>query len=176
MSTALNFKKKYTTCDLVIDALFVALVLLFTKICIPNGYNGGLVHLGNVPLFLAAFTFGKRTGAICGAIGMAAFDVITNYVPWAPITFITVGLMGYVVGLFAEKWPKFWAFAVSTLIALVIKLAGYYIGECILCGNFIAPLASVPGNIVQIVVALVIAWPLALPMRKLLRYITHYEH
>ena len=48
--------------------------------------------------------------------------------------------------------------------------------ECILCGNFIAPLASVPGNIVQIVVALVIAWPLALPMRKLLRYITHYEH
>ena len=174
-----NKKKKYTTKDLVIDALCVALVLAFTmfvNVRLPIVANGGLIHLGNVALFLAAFTFGKRTGAISGAIGMAAFDLISGWAPWAPFTLVTVGLMGYVVGLFAEKWPKFWAFAVSTLIALVIKLAGYYICESVLYGNWIAPLSSVPGNIVQIVVAMVITWPLAIPMRKLLRRITHYEH
>lgn len=176
--TAAHKARRYSTKDLVIDALCVALVLAFTmfvNLRLPIAANGGLSHLGNVPLFLAAFAFGRRTGALCGALGMAAFDLISGWVPWAPFTFVIVGLMGYVVGLFAENWPKFWAFAASTLIALAIKLTGYYVCEGVLYGNWIAPLASVPGNIVQIVVALVITWPLAMPMRRLLRHITHYD-
>ena len=151
--TAAHKARRYSTKDLVIDALCVALVLAFTmfvNLRLPIAANGGLIHLGNVALFLAAFA-------------------------WAPFTFVIVGLMGYVVGLFAENWPKFWAFAASTLIALAIKLTGYYVCEGVLYGNWIAPLASVPGNIVQIVVALVITWPLAMPMRRLLRHITHYD-
>ena len=47
----------YTVRDLVIDALCIALVLAFTmfvNLRLPIAANGGLIHLGNVPLFLAA--------------------------------------------------------------------------------------------------------------------------
>ena len=64
---------------LVINGLFIALTLvatMFINIRLPIMGNGGLIHLGNVPLFLAAFIFGKRTGAIAGAFGMGLFDLI----------------------------------------------------------------------------------------------------
>ena len=64
---------------LVINALFIALTLvatMFINIKLPIMGNGGLVHLGNVPLFIAALVYGKKTGAIAGAFGMAFFDLI----------------------------------------------------------------------------------------------------
>ena len=38
----------------------------------------------------------------------------------------------------------------------VIKVVGYYIAEGIIYGNWIAPVTSIPGNLVQIGVAAVI--------------------
>ena len=52
-----------TTKTLVINAMFIALTLvatMFINIRLPIMGNGGLIHLGNVPLFIAAFIFGKR--------------------------------------------------------------------------------------------------------------------
>ena len=91
---------------LVINALFIALTLvatMFINIRLPIMGNGGLIHLGNVPLFVAALVFGKKTGAIAGAFGMALFDVIMGWTLWAPFTFVIVGAMGYVAGLISEK-------------------------------------------------------------------------
>ena len=51
-----------TTKTLVINAMFIALTLvatMFINIRLPIMGNGGLIHLGNVPLFIAAFIFGK---------------------------------------------------------------------------------------------------------------------
>ena len=39
---------------------------------------------------------------------------------------------------------------VSVILALIIKVVGYYFAEVILYGNWIAPLGSIPGNIVQV--------------------------
>ena len=41
-------------------------------------------------------------------------------------------------------------------MALIIKIVGYYIAEIIIYGNWVAPVASIPGNVVQIVVAAVV--------------------
>ena len=46
-----------------ITALFVALTYVFTafvNIRLPIAANGGLIHLGNVPLFIAAILFGRK--------------------------------------------------------------------------------------------------------------------
>ena len=97
------------TKTLVINALFIALTLvatMFINIRLPIMGNGGLIHLGNVPLFVAALVFGKKTGAIAGAFGMALFDVIMGWTLWAPFTFVIVGAMGYVAGLISEKMPR----------------------------------------------------------------------
>ena len=45
-------------------------------------------------------------------------------------------------------------------------IGGYYICEGILFGNWIVPLASIPGNIVQIVVGIAIAIPVCVNVKK----------
>lgn len=150
--------------------LFIALTLVFTAsvgVKLPFGY-GGLIHLGNIPLFLAAMLYGKRTGFLAGAFGMAIFDIMSSWTIYAPCTFITCGLMGLVVGLIVEKKKGFGWKVLAIGAALVIKLAGYYIFEAIFYHNLLEPLASFPGNILQIVFAAVPALILVVPLEKIL--------
>ena len=138
----------------------------FINIRLPLPGNGGLVHLGNVPLFLAAIIYGKKTGAAAGAFGMALFDLLGGWFLWAPFTFVTVGLMGYTVGAVTEKHHgmRWDAFAIG--LACIIKIAGYYIAEGIIYGNWIVPAASIPGNLAQIGVAAVLVVPVAQTLKK----------
>lgn len=161
-------KSKNHILFLTLTALFVALTYAFTaflNIKLPIAANGGLVHLGNVPLFIGAIIFGKKLGAIAGGVGMALFDLLSGWTLWAPFTLIIVASMGFVVGLIAEKKPKFVWFVVAMIAACAIKITGYYIAEGIIYGNFIAPLTSIPGNLVQIGVAAVIVLPIIVPLR-----------
>ena len=97
MTTNTNTIEKSRTYYLVINALFIALTLVATwliNIRLPFMGSGGLIHLGNVPLFVAAMLFGRKTGAIAGAFGMGLFDLMSGWTAWAPFTFIIVGCMG----------------------------------------------------------------------------------
>lgn len=153
-----------------ITGLFIALTLVFTacvNVKLPFGY-GGLIHLGNIPLFLAAMLYGKRTGFLAGAFGMAIFDVMSSWVIYAPCTFITCGLMGLVVGLIVEKHKAFgWKLA-AVAAALGIKLAGYYIFEAVFYHSLLTPLASLPGNTLQVLLAAIPTLILIVPLEKIL--------
>ena len=46
----------------------------------------------------------------------------------------------------------------------MIKVAGYYIAEVVIYGNPLAPVASIPGNLVQIGVAAVITLVVIAPL------------
>ena len=158
---------------LIMTAIFIALTYVFTalvNIQLPLLGKGGLIHLGNVPLFICAILFGKKSGAIAGAIGMGLFDLLSGWVSWAPFTFVIVGLMGFVVGLIAEKKKSFPWYIVAMGLALLIKIVGYYFAEVILYKNFLVPFASIPGNIIQVVTAIIIVLiiikPLELAIKK----------
>ena len=153
-----------------ITGLFIALTLVFTacvNVKLPFGY-GGLIHLGNIPLFLAAMLYGKRTGFLAGAFGMAIFDIMSSWTIYAPCTFITCGFMGLIVGLIVEKKKAFGWKVVAVAAALVIKLAGYYIFEAIFYHSFVEPVASFPGNTLQIVLAAIPTLILVVPLEKIL--------
>lgn len=157
--------KNNTTKFLVTTAIFIALTFVFTgfiNVRLPIAANGGLIHLGNVPLFIGAIVFGKKTGMLAGGIGMGLFDLLSGWTAWAPFTFVIVGLMGYMVGLIAENKTthRFMLNTVAIFVACLIKVVGYYIAEVILYHNWIAPIASIPGNLVQIGVAAVIVLPI----------------
>lgn len=154
---------------LVITAVLTALTLVFTafvNIRLPITANGGLVHLGNVPLFIGAIIFGKRVGAISGGLGMALFDVLSGWTLWAPFTLITVAAMGYAVGAIAHNRDKYRYYILALIAALVVKIAGYYIAEVIIYQNLIAPAASIPGNVVQVGLAGIIVLAVIVPLRK----------
>ena len=70
------------TIEITMAALFIALTYVataFINVRIPFlAANGGLIHLGNIPLFVAAAIYGKRTGALAGAFGMGLFDLTSG--------------------------------------------------------------------------------------------------
>ena len=155
---------------MVLTGMGIALVFVATLINIklPIG-QGGLIHLGNVPLFLFAIIYGKKIGAMAGAFGMGLFDLMGGWTPWAPATFIIVGLMGYTVGVIAEKKDDLTGYTLAIILACAIKVAGYYVAEALIYGNWVQPVLSVPGNLMQIAVAAVIELPLAKNLKKALR-------
>lgn len=160
------------TLDLAITAMFIALTYIFTafvNIRLPIAANGGLIHLGNVPLFLCAILFGKRKGAIAGAFGMGLFDLLSGWYLWAPFTFVIVGLMGFAVGAITENRPGFSWNALALLVACLIKIVGYYIAEGLIYGNWLAPASSIPGNLVQIGLAALIVLTTVERLRTVVR-------
>lgn len=164
------------TQELVLDALFIAMTYAATwliNIRLPFMGSGGLIHLGNVPLLIAALLFGKKTGFLAGAFGMGLFDLLSGWTAWAPFTFVIVGAMGWAVGLIAEKKPckkNFLNDVLAVIVAILIKIAGYYIAEVILYGNWVAPLGSIPGNIIQVGVAGVLVVILMPQLRKFVKF------
>lgn len=155
--------------NVTLAAMFAALTFVFTmfvNVRLPIAANGGLIHLGNVPLFIGAILFGKRIGAFAGGVGMALFDLLSGWTLWAPFTFVIVGAMGYAVGAVSEKRQKLYWYALSMAVACVIKVVGYYIAEWIIYGNFFAPLSSVPGNLVQVGAAIIIVLPVIVPLKS----------
>ncbi len=157
------------TKPLVYAALGIALVFIctvFVNLRLPVAANGGLIHLGNVPLFVIAILYGRWLGALAGGIGMALFDVMGGWLLWAPFTLVIVGLMGYTVGVIGEKTQSFQGYVFAMVVACIIKIIGYYGAEGIIYGNWLTPMASVPGNLVQIGVASAIVLPIVLKLRK----------
>lgn len=158
-----------------VNGISIALVFIataFINVRLPIAANGGLIHLGNVPLFLAAAIFGRKTGAICGAFGMALFDLFSGWALWAPFTFVIVGLMGYTVGKITEnKDCSMFRYLLAVLLALIIKITGYYLAEAVIYGNWTAPAASIPGNIIQVVFAAVIFLIAVKPLRRQMKSI-----
>ena len=165
---AARTSSKMSTKDITLTAMSLVLVFVFTyaiNIRLPIAANGGLVHLGNVPLFIAAILFGKRTGMIAGGVGMALFDLLSGWTLWAPFTLVIVGLMGWTVGAVTEKKKTFPRYILAMVLACVIKIVGYYIAEAIIYSNWIIPVSSIPGNLVQIGVAAAMVLVVIEPLR-----------
>ncbi|MCD8134406.1 MAG: ECF transporter S component [Clostridiales bacterium] len=161
VSTASGTKtgRQTTVKSLTITAIFIALTYVFTamvNIRLPIAANGGLIHLGNIPLFIGAILFGRKTGFLAGGIGMGLFDLLSGWTIWAPCTFITVGLMGFVVGRIAERHRSFRWYTLAIALACAIKIVGYFIADVIIYHSAIVALNSIPGNLIQVGVAAVI--------------------
>lgn len=166
-------KSSVRTHDLIVCSLLTALVFIATRfmnIRLPISVNGGLIHLGNTILFMSAIVFGKKKGAIAGAFGMALFDILSGWILWAPFTFIIRGAMGYITGHIAYLGNKngnnvVYNF-IGILAASIFMIAGYYLTEVILYGNLTAPITSIPGNVIQLVVGAVVAIPLSAALKR----------
>lgn len=167
-------KQKNKTFDMILTAMLIALIFVSTlllNIKLPITANGGLIHLGTGMLFIVSILFGPKKGAIAGAFGMAVFDLISGWTLWAPITFIARGVQGYIVGKIA--WSKGrngrnsgFNF-LGALVSVPFMIAGYYVGERILFGNWIIPLASIPGDIIQNIVGMIVAIPAVVMLKKI---------
>ena len=136
--------------SLAITAICLVLVYVFTAVVnirLPFAPNGGL------------------TGMIAGGIGMALFDLLSGWTLWAPFTLVIVGCMGFVVGAVTEKKKSFPFYLLALLLACAIKIGGYYLAEAVIYQNWVVPLTSIPGNLIQVGAAAIITLVVIEPLR-----------
>lgn len=162
---------------LVMTGLMMCLVMVATMfIKIPIPFTQGYVHLGDSMIFLSVLILGKKNGAVAAGVGSALGDIIGGYAFWAPWTLLIKLVMAYILGAFVEHMEKSGkhhpthgvsAVEIMGMILAGIEMAaGYYITEAVMYGNYLAPLASVPWNIGQFAVGMVIACILAAALCK----------
>jgi uncharacterized membrane protein len=151
---------KLTLIQVIYASMFSAIIFVFTYIGVQVpafGAFGGLTHMGTLVMFIISIKYGKYYGALSGAVGMTLFDLLSPWAAWAPGTFVVRIIAGYVFGLVAESkegqgmsMTKNW---LSLGLGGLVIVIGYLIFEALFLGSGLAALRSIPGNVLQLVIA-----------------------
>ena len=163
---------------IVMTGLMTCLILVATMVVrIPVPFTQGYVHLGDTMIFLGVLLLGKKNGTIAAGVGSALADLLGGYAYYVPWTLVVKALMAFVVGAALEHQEKkgrledrgFRATGLELLAMFfggVEMTVGYYISASLMHGNWITPLGSVPGNIGQFIVGMILAAILARAIYK----------
>ena len=148
---------------IVLNGLMIAFVCVATMVIqIPVPMTEGYVNLGDSIIFVTSIVFGPIPGMVAGGIGSALADILTGYSHWAIFTLIIKGLEGYIVGFIVRKNTNLLKNIIATLLGVIVMVCGYLIAGAFLQGSFIVSLSSVPSNIIQGIISMVIGIPLSL--------------
>lgn len=167
------------TLILVTTAMMTAMVMIATTFFkIPNAM--GYVHLGDGFVLLAAIILPKRYACFAGGVGAGLADIYGGYAVWAPWTFVIKIVMVLIVQLFFDilikrasnenHAAKLAGIPFAELFAYVLAVlwtaAAYYVAQGFIYGNWAAPIADVPGNLLQVSVGAAVAITVSVALSK----------
>lgn len=162
-----------TTRRIVINALLSALIMVSTLYInfpiLPS--TGGLIHFGNIFIFLIALVLGMNY-SLAGAIGLTIFDLISGYAIWAPATFLARLLMAVVVSKLAYRETKYLKVITAQVLGAVICVAIYYIYESLFISNFATALLSATADSITLGLSIIVVtalYPIVLSNVKKLK-------
>ena len=152
---------------LVISAMMAALTYVATMgIQIPSPMNG-YVNLGDCFVLLSGWLLGPWYGGAAAGIGSMLTDLLSGYGYYAPGTFVIKGLDALVAALlFRAMGRTSTAALVSGLVGETIMVAGYFGYAALLLGKGLGAAASIPGNLVQAALGLLIGFLLLKVLQK----------
>ena len=159
------------TLKLTYTAMLTAMVCVATMLIrIPTMV--GYTILGDRFILLSAFLFGPFYGAVAGGIGSMLADIIAGYAFYAPATLVIKGLIAVIAALLWKAMSKrggdkVWKKILASLVAELWMAAGYWTFETLFLGEAKAALASVPNNIAQGLVGVVLGMVLYYALSKL---------
>lgn len=130
------------------SALCCAVIYVFTAYLHVPSFNG-YTHIGDGFLYLTASILPAPYAVAAGAVGAGLADLLSGYAIWCPGTIVIKGLTAL---CFTAKAPGILCRRnyVALLPALFLCVGGYYLYECLITGNFVAPLAGIPGYLTQV--------------------------
>jgi len=150
-----------------LTALLTAVAFVFTAyLHIPS--HTGYTHIGDGIIYIAACFLPLPYAVFVGAGGALLADCLTGFAVWAPGSII---IKTAAVLCFSRRSEKI--ICARNILALIpawlLCIGGYYLYEAVITGNFAAPLAGIPGYIMQCILstALFIALGLALDKLKI---------
>ena len=152
---------------LVISAMMAALTYIATMVIqIPSPMNG-YVNLGDCFVLLCGWLLGPWYGGAAAGIGSMLTDLLSGYGHYAPGTFVSMGLDALVAAvLFRTMGRTSTAALVSGLVGEAIMVAGYFGYAALLLGKGLGAAASIPGNLVQAALGLLIGFLLLKVLQK----------
>lgn len=159
------------TLKLTYTAMLTAMVCVATMLIrIPTMV--GYTNLGDGFILLSAFLFGPFYGAVAGGIGSMLADILSGYAFYAPATLIIKGLIAVIAALLWKAMSKsggdkVWKKILASLVAELWMAAGYWTFETLFLGEAKAALASIPNNIAQGLVGVVLGMVLYYALSKL---------
>ena len=163
-------EKSDNTLIFVTTAMMTAMVMIATTFFkVPNAM--GYIHLGDGFVLLAAIILPKKYACFAGGVGAGLADIYGGYAVWAPWTLVIKIVMVLIVQLFFDFLTKRasngkhiakiagipFAELFAYVLAVLWTVSGYYVAQGFISGNWIAPVADVPGNVLQASVGAVIA-------------------
>lgn len=142
---------------LVMTALLAALTCVATMVVqIPSPMQG-YVNLGDCFVLLSGWLLGPWYGFAAGGVGSMLADILLGYAHYAPGTLAIKGLMALVAALILKSMKGSRAgYLAGGAAAECIMVAGYFGYASLLLGKGLAAAASIPGNIFQGAVGLVV--------------------
>ena len=153
-------KEKNTVRNLAFAGLFAALTCVMTMVVqIPS--PTGFTNLGDCMILLAAFVLGPAWGFAAGGIGSMLADLISGYGAYAPGTFVIKGGIALIAALLCMAFRKhgklgYPARILSCVLAELFMVGGYLLYESTILSYGAAALESVPNNLVQGLVGVIL--------------------
>ena len=120
-------------------AILTALTTVATMVFqIPFVATQGYFNLGDTFVMTSGFLLGPIGGFIAGGLGSSLADLLLGYPVYAPITFISKGFEGLLVGLFSFRTKQAARISgwdiIGILFGAIAMLLGYFLGEAYLLG------------------------------------------
>ena len=172
-------EKNDNTLIFVTTAMMTAMVMIATTFFkIPNAM--GYIHLGDGFVLLAAIILPKKYACFAGGVGAGVADIYGGYAVWAPWTLVIKIVMVLIVQLFFDFLMKRasngkhiakiagipFAELFAYVLAVLWTVSGYYIAQGFISGNWIAPVADIPGNVLQAAVGSIITILVSVTLEK----------
>ena len=156
---------------LVTTALMTALVLVCTLLLkIPVGPDC-YIHLGDAVILLAVILLPRPYACFAGSVGATLADLMGGFAFWAPWTFFCKLILILIFGIFLDisrkRNPEHTILGVQRIefIGLIVSgiaaVAAYFASELMLFGIWLEAAACVPFNLIQVVIASIVAELLA---------------
>ena len=157
-------------------AVSTVLVFLVTKLAaIPiSAFNGQEFDLGDVMIFIFAWTFGPGIGAFAGGVGSGLSDASIPS-PFAPYTLVIKGTEGFLAGYIARRVSSSSSWngrivnrrSLSWILASTVMVGGYFLTNWIGLGfGLLAGLYEVPFDLAQVVAGGLIGAPVSSILRR----------
>ena len=152
---------------LVLSALMAALCTVMTMVIQVPSPMQGYVNLGDCIVLLSGWILGPWWGAAAGGIGSMLVDLLGGYGHYAPGTLIIKGCMALVAALIVKAMKESKAsYVISAVVSEAIMVLGYFGYASLLLGKGWGAAASIPGNLVQGAMGMVIGLVLLVVLKR----------
>ena len=167
----------------IITAMFASMVCVCTLcVQIPSPMSG-YVNLGDVLVLMSAFLLGSRYGVAAAGVGSALADLLSGYAYYAPGTLVIKAATAFIAAILVsrenKRMPLIAQRVLAGLAGEAVMVLGYLFYAWFCLANGPAAVASVPGNIVQGAVGIllsVILTPLISKPREIQEMLETFRH